>query len=166
MGTNKQEGSNEGGNRTPRQKQYFPVKLNDEQRYGICLRIALERTTRQVQTWLLTLGVKISYAGLRRYWRRARWVKLTNSIRSNITSRPEAQQLIREVIQKLLHTEFETFKQLGIDLRDDLRKMSIHDPQRAEQYRNAGFFLVQRFNEVLNHASNLIKALGIAKGSI
>ena len=166
MGTNEQKGPNESGNRTPRQKQYFPVKLNDEQRYGICLRIALGWTTRQVQKWLLTLGVKISYAGLRRYWRRARWVTLTNSIRANITSRPEAQQLIREVTQKLLHTEFEAFKQMGIDLRDDLRKMSIQDPQRAEQCRNTGFFLVQRFNEALDRVSNLIKALGIAKGSI
>ena len=147
-------------------KEIFPVKLNDDQRYGICLRIALERTTRQVQTWLLTLGVKISYAGLRRYWRRARWLKLTNSIRANITSRPEAQELIREVILEGLKAEYDAFKQLGIDLRDDLRKMSVTDPQRVEQCRNTGFFLVQRFNEVLNHASNLIKALGIAKGSI
>ena len=153
-------------NRTPNQKKRFPIKLNEEQRYGICLRIALGWTTRQIRIWLQELDVEISYAGLRRYWRRRRWVKHTNFLRANITSRPEAQQLIRQLIMKWLDAESDAFQKHIIEIRDDLRRMSLHNPQIAERYRTAGFFLVTEFNKVINRATNLIKALGIAKGSI
>lgn len=150
-------------NRTQRQKEKFPILLNDSQRYGICLRISLNYSTRMVQAWLQEAGVKISYAGLRRYWHRKRWVRLTDSIRANITSRPEAQQLIREAVLKWLEAESDAFMRLGNDLRDDLRKLSSQDPKTSERYKNAGYFLVAELNKGLNRATELIKALSITR---
>lgn len=149
-----------------RRDEIFPVKLNDDQRYGICLRIALGWTTRQVQAWLRGQRVEISYAGLRRYWRRKRWVRLTEALRASITSRPEARELIRAAVCGWLDTESDGFKKLGENFKDDLRRMSIQDPQRIDRYQNAGFFLVQRFNEVLNRVAQMTKALGLTKGSM
>jgi hypothetical protein len=146
-----------------RRDDIFPVRLNDAQRHGICLRIALGWTTRQVQSWLKGEGVTISYAGLRRYWRRKRWVWLTESLRANITTRPEAQQLIRATIWGWLDAEGDIFRQHVIDLKNDLHQMGIQDPRRIDRYQTASFFLVQQANEVLNRISKMMAALGLKK---
>ncbi len=146
-------------NRNSRQRQRFPIKLNDDLRHKICFRIALGFTTRQVQSWLDSHRIKIGYQGLRKYWKRRRWVKLTNSIKANIVNRPEVLGMIKEILQTWLDGINAEFKDHATELKNELRAVRDQDPSKVYQFNVVGIGLVQKFNEALEKGNKMAMSL-------
>jgi len=132
-------------NRSERQRQYFPIKLNERLRQEICFKIALGEPTREIQDWLWEeKGVRISYQGIRGYRYRKKWVRLQDSLSDHVLCHPIFQRLVKESLE----AKDKQWRGLRDTFNDALIEAATQNPPQASGFYGAGRLLVKMYERL------------------